>query len=126
MGRAASRPREDGGRGLRPVQQQPLEPHAPRRDSCPGARECSGSPAKTGRIRGSNRIDGRLPFKSEGGLADGTRVGSRLGTHALWTIALSVVITLLALAPLVLPGDRPLDSLPAPLRGTAQAGEIVA
>ena len=26
----------------------------------------------------------------------------------------------------VLPGDRPLDSLPAPLRGTAQAGEIVA
>jgi WAS/WASL-interacting protein len=37
-----------------------------------------------------------------------------------------VVITLLALAPMVLPGDRPLDSLPAPLRGTAQAGEIVA
>ena len=59
-------------------------------------------------------------------MADGTRVGSRLGTHALWTIALSVVITLLALAPLVLPGNRPLDSLPAPLRGTAQAGEIVA
>src|SRR4029453_5641104 len=67
-----------------------------------------------------------LPFKSEGSSADGTTVGSRLGTHALWTVALSAVITLLALAPMILPGDRPLDSLPAPLRGTAQAGEIVA
>ena len=53
-------------------------------------------------------------------------MGSRLGTHALWTIALSVVITLLALAPMVLPGDRPLDALPAPLRGSAQAGEVIA
>jgi hypothetical protein len=59
-------------------------------------------------------------------LADGTWVGSRLGTHALWTVALGVLIALIALTPVVLPGDRPLDSLPLPLRGTAQAGEVVA
>ena len=53
-------------------------------------------------------------------------VGSRLGTHALWTVALSAVITLLALAPMILPGDRPLDSFRHPLRGTGEIGEVVA
>jgi hypothetical protein len=53
-------------------------------------------------------------------------VGSRLGKHAVWTVALSAVITLLALAPAILPGDRPLASLPPPLSGVAKVGDVVA
>ena len=124
VGRAASRPREDGGRGLRPVQQQPLEPHAPRRDSCPGARECSGSPAnwtnqgfQPDRWSSTVQVRGKIGRWDKGGEPSRhTRFGP---SRSAWSSRCSRWHP-------VLPGDRPLDSLPAPLRGTAQAGEIVA
>jgi hypothetical protein len=52
-------------------------------------------------------------------------VGSRLGTHTFWTLALSAAITLLALSPVVLPEMTPFDRLPPPLAGVERVGRIV-
>jgi hypothetical protein len=52
-------------------------------------------------------------------------VGSRFGTHAIWTLSLSAAISLLALSPIVLPGGAPLDRLPGPLAGVERVGRVV-
>jgi hypothetical protein len=64
-------------------------------------------------------------LKAEGEAADGSTVGSRLGTHAIWTLTLSVAITLLALSPIVLPSGTQLGRLPSPLAGVEQIGRVV-
>jgi hypothetical protein len=53
-------------------------------------------------------------------------VGSRLGTHMFWTLALSAAITLLALSPAILPEGTRIEHLPAPLSGIEKVGRIVA
>jgi hypothetical protein len=53
-------------------------------------------------------------------------VGSRLGTHAIWTLTLSAAISLLALSPIVLPSGTPLEPLPGPLAGVERIGRVVA
>jgi hypothetical protein len=53
-------------------------------------------------------------------------VGSRLGTHIYWTVALSAAITLLAVSPLLLPGGTRTNALPPPLAGLEKVGEVVA
>jgi hypothetical protein len=53
-------------------------------------------------------------------------VGSRLGTHTFWTVALSATICLLALSPVVLRYETPLERLPGPLAGVVQVGRVVA
>ena len=52
-------------------------------------------------------------------------MGSRLGTHTFWTLALSAAITLLALSPVILPEGSRLQQLPAPLAGIEKVGRIV-
>jgi hypothetical protein len=52
-------------------------------------------------------------------------VGSRLGTHAIWTLTLSAAISLLALSPIVLPSGSPLERLPGPLAGIERVGKVV-
>jgi hypothetical protein len=53
-------------------------------------------------------------------------VGSRLGTHAIWTLTLSVAIILLALSPVVLQTGTSLEPLPGPLAGVERIGRVVA
>lgn len=53
-------------------------------------------------------------------------MGSRLGTHAIWTLTLSAAISLLALSPIVLPSGTPLQRLPGPLAGIERVGRVVA
>ena len=53
-------------------------------------------------------------------------MGSRLGTHMFWTLALSAAITLLALSPAILPEGTRIEHLPAPLSGIEKVGRIVA
>lgn len=53
-------------------------------------------------------------------------MGSRIGTHTLWTVALSVAITLLALSPTVFPHGTSLLPLPGPIAGAVQIGRVVA
>jgi hypothetical protein len=52
-------------------------------------------------------------------------VGSRLGTHSFWTVALSATICLLALSPVVLRYETPIERLPGPLAGVVQVGRVV-
>jgi hypothetical protein len=52
-------------------------------------------------------------------------VGSRLGTHTFWTVALSATICLLALSPVVLRYETPIERLPGPLAGVVQVGRVV-
>jgi hypothetical protein len=44
----------------------------------------------------------------------------------VWTVALSATITLLTLAPMVLPSEAPLARLPGPLAGMVEVGRVVA
>ena len=52
-------------------------------------------------------------------------MGSRLGTHTFWTVALSATICLLALSPVVLRYETPIERLPGPLAGVVQVGRVV-